>query len=202
MSSKQKSRPTLPHTIAMPILFGLSAFILLFALIKNGSIDNELVSRYLAGHTVSRVTTAMLLVGLSSLGFVFWDVIRQRGWLSRIRLVGEPAKDGSLPAGVETPEPTTAVLLSQLEKYKGRTRRTYLWRRLYTALDFVRRNGSADGLEEELKYQEGFLQSVMKKLGNENFVKNAPEKVVEMEKKKKADAEEKIKAIRNKLSSF
>ncbi|MBP5190191.1 MAG: valine--tRNA ligase [Bacteroidales bacterium] len=51
-------------------------------------------------------------------------------------------------------------------------------------------------LEEELKYAEGFLASVMKKLGNEKFVNGAPEKVVAVERQKKADAEKKIEALK------
>ena len=43
-------------------------------------------------------------------------------------------------------------------------------------------------LEADLKYQEGFLQSVMKKLSNEKFVSKAPANVIEMERKKQADA--------------
>ncbi|HLO58057.1 MAG TPA: valine--tRNA ligase [Bacteroidales bacterium] len=54
-------------------------------------------------------------------------------------------------------------------------------------------------LEEELAYLEGFLESVMKKLTNEKFVSNAPPKVLELENRKKSDAETKIKAIRERL---
>lgn len=50
-------------------------------------------------------------------------------------------------------------------------------------------------LKEELKYQQGFLISVQKKLSNESFVSKAPAKVLEMEQKKQADAESKIKSI-------
>jgi valyl-tRNA synthetase len=57
-------------------------------------------------------------------------------------------------------------------------------------------------LEEELKYNEGFLKSVEKKLSNERFVNNAPEKVVAIEKAKKADAEAKIEAIKASLKSL
>ncbi len=57
-------------------------------------------------------------------------------------------------------------------------------------------------LEDELKYNKGFLNAVMKKLGNENFVKNAPVAVVEKEKKKKADALAKIEAIEKQLSEL
>ncbi|MFO7655987.1 MAG: valine--tRNA ligase [Bacteroidales bacterium] len=54
-------------------------------------------------------------------------------------------------------------------------------------------------LEAELVYTSGFLESVMKKLGNESFVSNAPAKVVEIEQTKKTDAENKIKAIEERL---
>ncbi len=50
-------------------------------------------------------------------------------------------------------------------------------------------------LEEDLKYQRGFLKSVMGKLSNERFVNNAPAQVVEVERKKMADAESKIKSL-------
>lgn len=54
-------------------------------------------------------------------------------------------------------------------------------------------------LTKELEYNKGFLNSVMKKLSNEKFVNSAPEKVIEMERKKQADAEAKIKAIEQQL---
>ncbi|MBN1597909.1 MAG: valine--tRNA ligase [Bacteroidales bacterium] len=57
-------------------------------------------------------------------------------------------------------------------------------------------------LEDELKYHEGFLKSVMKKLGNESFIENAPAKVVELERKKQADAEEKIKTLKEQLETL
>ncbi|MBO7489319.1 MAG: valine--tRNA ligase [Bacteroidales bacterium] len=57
-------------------------------------------------------------------------------------------------------------------------------------------------LEEELKYAEGFLASVMKKLGNEKFVNGAPEKVVAVERQKKADAEQKIAALKAQIANL
>jgi valyl-tRNA synthetase len=50
-------------------------------------------------------------------------------------------------------------------------------------------------LNADLKYYQGFLAGVEKKLSNEKFVANAPEKVVAMERKKMADAQAKINAI-------
>lgn len=57
-------------------------------------------------------------------------------------------------------------------------------------------------LEEELKYANGFLLSVRKKLENERFVSNAPDKVIEMERKKEADALEKIMVLQKSLAAL
>jgi valyl-tRNA synthetase len=57
-------------------------------------------------------------------------------------------------------------------------------------------------LEEELKHAKGFLAGVMKKLGNERFVANAPAQVVEREKQKKADADGKIRALEERLKEL
>jgi len=57
-------------------------------------------------------------------------------------------------------------------------------------------------LTEELKYTQGFLKSVQAKLSNEKFVGGAPEKVLEMERKKEADALAKIATIEQSLKSL
>ena len=57
-------------------------------------------------------------------------------------------------------------------------------------------------LTDDLKYYEGFLASVMKKLSNERFVQSAPEKVVANERAKQADAEAKIAALKEQLAAL
>jgi valyl-tRNA synthetase len=57
-------------------------------------------------------------------------------------------------------------------------------------------------LETELAYFQGFLESVEKKLSNEKFVSNAKPEVVEMERKKQADALDKIKMLKEGLSNL
>lgn len=57
-------------------------------------------------------------------------------------------------------------------------------------------------IEEELKYTKGFLISVQKKLSNERFVNNAPEKVIDIERKKQADAEAKIETLEKSLKGL
>jgi len=54
----------------------------------------------------------------------------------------------------------------------------------------------------DLDYFRGFLGSVMKKLNNERFVRNAPPAVIEIEKKKKADTESKIKSLEEALKGL
>ena len=57
-------------------------------------------------------------------------------------------------------------------------------------------------LEADLKYQEGFLMSVMKKLSNEKFVNGAPAQVVANEQNKKATAESKIAALKEAIAAL
>ncbi len=57
-------------------------------------------------------------------------------------------------------------------------------------------------LEEDLEYQKKFLLGVEKKLSNENFVARAPEQVIALERKKKADAESRIQTIEQSLKQL
>ncbi|MFR9651708.1 MAG: valine--tRNA ligase [Rikenellaceae bacterium] len=68
--------------------------------------------------------------------------------------------------------------------------------------DKIDKEAELKRLNEDLKYQEGFLQSVMKKLSNERFVSSAPEKVVALERAKQSDAEAKIEALREQIAAF
>ena len=57
----------------------------------------------------------------------------------------------------------------------------------------------SEKLQKEILYQEGFLNSVMKKLSNEKFMANAKKEVIAMEEKKKQDAESKLKQLSEQL---
>ena len=62
--------------------------------------------------------------------------------------------------------------------------------------DLIDVKAELEKAEAQLQHTEGFLAGVLKKLSNERFVQNAPEAVVAMERKKQADAEEKIAALK------
>lgn len=75
--------------------------------------------------------------------------------------------------------------------------------RLYIATETaIDTSAQKEQLQKDLEYQKGFLLSVEKKLSNERFVQNAKPEVVELERKKKADAEAKIKAIEESLAAL
>jgi valyl-tRNA synthetase len=57
-------------------------------------------------------------------------------------------------------------------------------------------------LNEELRYQQGFLNLVMKKLDNANFISKAPAGVIDAERKKQADAESKIKSLEESIAAL
>jgi valyl-tRNA synthetase len=62
--------------------------------------------------------------------------------------------------------------------------------------------GQKEEMLKELGYLKGFLDSVNKKLGNERFVQNAKPEIVDVERKKKTDAEDKIKVLEESLAGL
>jgi valyl-tRNA synthetase len=70
------------------------------------------------------------------------------------------------------------------------------------AIEAIDVEAETEKLNAELKRAEGFLFGITKKLSNERFVNNAPEKVLELERKKEADTLAKIETIKNSLASL
>ncbi len=66
----------------------------------------------------------------------------------------------------------------------------------------INKEEEIEKLKKELEYTEGFLNIVIKKLSNDKFVNSAPESVVDIEKKKKQDAEEKIKILKTQIENL
>ncbi|BAV95313.1 valine--tRNA ligase [Ichthyobacterium seriolicida] len=63
-------------------------------------------------------------------------------------------------------------------------------------------SSEVESLQSELEYFKGFLSSIEKKMNNDNFVKNAPKNVVDMERKKHSDTVQKINMIEHRLKSL
>ncbi len=105
---------------------------------------------------------------------VFYEIVKKLGNIERINKVDK------------TPENSISFLVKTTEYSIGME-------------GFVNKEEELDKLNKELEYNKGFLNSVMKKLGNERFVNNAPEQVVATEKKKRDDTELKIKALEKQI---
>ncbi|MCO5240590.1 MAG: valine--tRNA ligase [Chitinophagaceae bacterium] len=73
---------------------------------------------------------------------------------------------------------------------------------VHSTLPAADHSAQKEQLEKDLAYQKGFLASISKKLGNERFVQNAKPEVVELERKKMADAAAKIRAIEESLTQL
>jgi valyl-tRNA synthetase len=68
--------------------------------------------------------------------------------------------------------------------------------------NLVNKEEEVEKLQKELDYAKGFLNSIMKKLGNERFVQSAPANVVELEQKKKSETETKIASLEEQLKAM
>ncbi len=125
-----------------PLLWGGALAFCFFALIHGGVITHAGTIRYLAGHWVEYVETVMFTVGLSALALKWLDVRRQAA------AVEEPLVEAIPQGGQEVGEAVRLQdALPAVTNDSG-----YLVRRLREALDLVVRTGSADGLEDHLKY--------------------------------------------------
>ena len=122
-----------------PLLWGGALAFAFFALIHGGMITDPTVIRYLAGHWVEYAEVTLFCIGLASLALRGADLA---GQLRRLATPLLPA----IPTGGE--DPSAAVdLVASLPADEG-----YLPRRLRDALDLVVRTGSADDLQNHLKY--------------------------------------------------
>lgn len=122
-----------------PLLWGGALAFAFFALIHGGVITDASVIRYLAGHWVEYAEVTLFCIGLAALAIKGVDVAAQ------LRRLATPLL-GPIPAGGEDPA-AAADLVASLPPEDG-----HLPRRLREALDLVVRTGSADGLEDHLKY--------------------------------------------------
>jgi valyl-tRNA synthetase len=91
-----------------------------------------------------------------------------------------------------TDEPVTNTIVTTLEKDKF----------FVEAESRVDIEALKNELLKDMEYQKRFIESVMKKLANEKFIKNAKPEVVALERKKKSDAEARIKTIEESLTNL
>lgn len=101
--------------------------------------------RYFCGHPVLYIITIMFFVALSSLGIKFLTVLRQKKSL-RVERILEPR------TGRKVDPKHADNYLAGLADYEKTYGKTLITARLTNALQFVRRCGSAEELDTELRY--------------------------------------------------
>jgi biopolymer transport protein ExbB/TolQ len=129
--------------ITSPLLWGgLLSFGFYFP-IHNGFINQPLITRYFAGHPVEYITTIMFFIGIAILGIKYLHILFQQHLLRQ-----SPILEPDHKVDVRYADRYLDTLLRHEKKYGS----SILTRRLRLALNFVRRCGSAEELDTELRY--------------------------------------------------
>lgn len=143
-------------SLVIPLALGAMMYMGLSAAIQNDWIANEQILRYLTGHPISQLTTAMFFVGGASVLLIALNIFEQFRWEPAIQLPHSES-DSRAAANQETNQKDAATeeidaRVLYLDSLPKKVHDHYLWNRLDSALQFVERTGSATNVDEELKY--------------------------------------------------
>ncbi len=130
--------------VRSPLLWGGVGSLGFYGLIRWDVLNHWLIERYCTRHPVEYITVTMFFVALAALAVKAVDVIRQYSGLSE-SLLGSRPHVGRLTEDCD-------AMLGRLDRQPAGRQGHYLVRRLREALQHVRRRGSAEQLDDELKY--------------------------------------------------
>ena len=130
--------------LGWPLLLGAALCSVFYVLVYRGPLNLPAVHRYFASHPVLIIETGLFFVGLAALGLKAVDVLLQYWALNVVRLEEPPA------AGQRIDD--VSSLIQQLDQQSSSVRQSYLGRRVREVLQAIQRKGSAEGLDEDLKY--------------------------------------------------
>ncbi|MEE8452708.1 MAG: MotA/TolQ/ExbB proton channel family protein [Thermoguttaceae bacterium] len=139
-----KSQRLFQAALRSPLLWGVLTSFGFYGLIRAGILSGEFIQRYFASHPVEYVATTMFFVGSAALVRKMVAIFGQYSGLSQ-SLLGPVT-----PSGQTGEDPET--LLKRLGRFSDGRENDYLVRRLRETLEHVQRRGSADSLDEQLKY--------------------------------------------------
>jgi biopolymer transport protein ExbB/TolQ len=132
-----------------PFFWGILGSVAFFVLVERTPLGTPLVKRYFTHHPVEYMLTVMFAVGLAALLIKAFDIVAQRTGLGD-SLLGAASADSQRAASQASEE--CAVLLKRLDRLPGRRQAEYFVCRLRAAVEHVRHHGSAETLDDELKY--------------------------------------------------
>ncbi len=144
MTRERNSVVAMLGSLGWPLIWGLAGCTLFYASHYQGWLGSDFVRRYFAAHPVCFFATGMFFVGLAALLLKMINVAGQFLMLSSIGLDAD--RSGTMPVS------QCGELLDQLDELPRSARRSYYGQRLRDAVEHIERRGSADTLEDELKY--------------------------------------------------
>jgi biopolymer transport protein ExbB/TolQ len=127
-----------------PLVWGILGTAGFYGLIFGGPLDIDLLKRYFTKHPVEYMETVLFSIGLAALLIKALDIASQRFALAKSPL-------GPKTQAIE-PVDASRALLERLDQLSDTRQNEFFIRRLRAALELVGNRGSADGLNDELKY--------------------------------------------------
>lgn len=127
-----------------PLLWGGLLAVGFYALIYGGPLDFELVRRYFTNHPVEKMETVLFCIGLAAL------LLKMGEFRSQVARSADPVWEGV--ASSTSLAENLHHLSARLEELSTSRQNDSLIRRLQDALNYVRFHGSAEGLDDEIKY--------------------------------------------------
>ena len=140
----RKSILTLIGQIGWPAILGTAISGVFFALVFQGPLNTKAFNRYFAGHPISMVEVAFFFIGLTALFLKAMEIWGENSQLDQVTL--GPADEEKLAAN------QVSMLLDRWAEMTTAQRESHLGRRLRESLESIQRNGTADNVDEELKY--------------------------------------------------
>lgn len=131
------------RSLTWPLVLGLVATGGFYGLVYRGPLHHPLVLRYFAGHPINIIETALFFIGVAALVLKLLELLGEFSVVGTVQLSESP---GSQPPA------KAAEWLEEIRALPQRVRNSVVGRRLGEALETVQRAGSADKLDDELKY--------------------------------------------------
>jgi len=159
MDSKTQRTTWRPPSLVQPVIGGAFLFFIFNSLAVNGPLQSPLVQRYMVGHVINRMTTALFFVGVAALLLAAWDVYRQRSTLGRVNLRdrkspvtgGKAVSATDEPASPDSDRELATTLLDGLKSFGTRVRHQYIFQRLEKVLLAIGRDGAGAAINDRLR---------------------------------------------------
>ncbi len=160
MDAKSQRTAWRPPSLVQPVIGGTILFLVFNSLAVNGPFQNPLVQRYMVGHVINRMTTALFFVGVAALLLAVWDVFRQRSAIARVSL--RDRKNSDLAGKFSKPksgeidrshgdQELATTLLERLRAPGKRFSHQYIYQRLEAVLRVIERDGAGTAINDRLR---------------------------------------------------